>query len=183
MFKDKIILYMIKKFVLTAFATLIASMIALAQTEPAPSATSTPANKTERAGTAKSTKDADKVQHAEERSKGAAFSGKGKGKGGDKNTVDKDKKGKKDKKKGKKNGKSKGKSKDKAKRNSNGEGNDDDNDGMKKAKKSQQPAEQKRRQERTGGDKTPAPTTPAPSEQKSRKAGDKPAPGTENPKG
>lgn len=172
---------MIKKFVLTAFATLIASMIALAQTEPAPSATSTPANKTERAGTAKSTKDADKVQHAEERSKGAAFSGKGKG--GDKNTVDKDKKGKKDKKKGKKNGKSKGKSKDKAKRNSNGEGNDDDNDGMKKAKKSQQPAEQKRRQERTGGDKTPAPTTPAPSEQKSRKAGDKPAPGTENPKG
>lgn len=175
---------MIKKFVLTAFATLIASMIAVAQTETTPGAKTTPANKTERVGTAKTTKDADKVQHAEERSNGAAFSGKGKG--GDRNTVDKDKKGKKDKKdkkKGKKHGKSKGKWKDQSKHDPNREGNDDDNEDVKKDQKARQPAEQKRKQERTGGGQAPAPTTPAPSQQKSRKAGDKPTPGTENPKG
>ena len=168
---------MMKKIVLTAFVTLIASMIALAQNRPAAQPETAPANKTERIEKAKSTKDADKIGRAEERSNGSAYSGKGKG--GKKDQVEKGEKGKKGKGKGKGKGKfkNKNKSKDKAEGRTGRDGDDDDNKGR-------QQGERKRDQERTGGEKAPTSNpTPAPSEQKTRKAGDKPTPGTENRKG
>ena len=168
---------MMKKFVLTAFVALIASVVALAQNRPAAQPETAPANKIERMENAKSTKDADKIGRAEERSKGSAYSGKGKG--GKKDRVEKGEKGKKGKGKGKSKGKfkNKNKSKDKAEGRTGRDGDDDDNKGR-------QQGERKRDQERTGGEKAPTSNpTPAPSEQKTRKAGDKPTPGTENRKG
>ena len=170
---------MIKKFVLTAFVALIASIVALAQNRPAAQPETAPANKTERMENAKSTKDADKIGRAEERSNGSAYSGKGKGKGGKKDRVEKGEKGEKGKGKGKTKGKfkNKNKSKDKSEGKRGRDAGDDDNKGR-------QQGERKRDQERTGGEKAPtSKPAPAPTEQKSRKAGDKPTPGTENRKG
>lgn len=185
---------MMKKLVLTAFVTLIATVIALAQTDPASNAKTTRGDKTNRTEKAKSDKVADKVEHAEERSSGAAFSGKGKG--ANKGSVAKGEKGKKEKGKGKGKGKHKNKhkSKGKSKRDKAGERDDKDTDTNNQDRR--QGTERKRDQERTGGEKAPTtkPTPsgqkdrapgdkPVPTEQKSRKAGERPAPGTENPKG
>ena len=111
---------MTKKIVLTAFVALFAASMAIAQTDPQPrpgAGTPTP-QKIERIDNKpKTAKDAGKIENAEEKSNGAAYSGKGKG--GDKDKVQKIENGK-GKAKGKGHahgkGKSKGKSKDKTKR-------------------------------------------------------------------
>lgn len=177
---------MMKKIVFTAFVMFTAAIVAMAQTDPAPKNQKKTADKSERMENAKSTKEADKIEHAEERSGGAAFSGKGKG--GDKDQVEKEKKGKKGNKgkakgKGKGKDKAKGKSKDKSKGNKE-QDNDGDDDNRGKKEKDNKGAERKRDRDReqTGSERTPG-TKPAPTEPKSRKPGDKPTPGTENPKG
>jgi len=103
---------------LTAIAVLFSTLIALAQTEP--QTQPVPAAKTEKAEKKDKT---DKIKHAEQRSNGAAFSGKGKG--GDKDQVEKDKaKPKKDKKKKKNKGK---KAKKDKKQDGSGSGADEGN--------------------------------------------------------
>jgi len=114
---------MTKKFMLTAVAVLFSALVALAQTEP--QTQPVPAGKTEKMEKKDKT---DKVQNAEQRSNGAAFSGKGKG--GDKDQVEKGGKAK-DKAKAKKDKKKKKNKVKKEKKNKkqggNGSDADDDN--------------------------------------------------------
>lgn len=161
---------MTKKIVLTALVAVFATALALAQTDrkaAAPVSKTSPANKTEKVEKAQQKDKAAKIEHAEERSNGAAFSGKGKG--GDKNTVDKQNKGKgkgkgkhhnKNKSKAKNGYKTKDKVKDKEK------DDNDENVGEKDRSGTQQG-----RKPGTSTDKAPM--------KKQRKPGDKPAPGTE----
>lgn len=175
---------MTKKLVLTAFVALVATAVALAQTtDPQPKKATSPANKTERMEKAQQKDKTDQVRHAEERSNGAAYSGKGKG--GEKGTAEREKKGK---------GKAKGHDKQKAKGKEKHEGK-----GQKakdKKGKSGDDMEDKDEQKnpengdkgtgngkwRTGDQPQKNGDAPAPKSIKTggeRKPGDKPAPGTE----
>lgn len=109
---------MTKKFMLTAVAVLFSALVALAQTES--QTQPVPAGKTEKMEKKDKT---DKIQNAEQRSNGAAFSGKGKG--GDKDQVEKGKA--KDKAKAKKEKKKKKDKVKKAKKNKKQGDNDSDN--------------------------------------------------------
>jgi hypothetical protein len=169
---NKSILFMTKRIVLTALVAFLATVVALAQTDPAPSTQPSPANKTakvQKAQKAQKKDKAAKVEHAEERSNGAAFSGKGKG--GEKNMTDKTKKDKaKAKKKGQKN-----KQKNKAKKQGaqNGktyEGTDD-----------KAPSDGSGQEQRPGGTNKEKPNTTTPA-RKQRQPGDKPTSGTEQKK-
>ncbi len=177
---------MTKKMLLSAFAILLASFAVMAQSDPQPAPVSktSPADKSIKAEKARQTTDAAKAPRAEERSNGAAYSGKGKG--GDKNTAEKEKRGKhkaKGKNKGKHKGKAKGKTKDKQKNKayrgkdaksdpmSKGYEGPDDAPGNIKTQKSEKAKQEK------------APRTPTPGTTPSRKPGDKPTPGTEKQRG
>lgn len=81
---------MTKKLVLTAFVALMSTFIALAQTDPQPRPAASPTpTKIEKVDKNKSKEKSDKIEHAEKRSNGAAYSGRGKG--GEKNTTEKGK--------------------------------------------------------------------------------------------
>lgn len=161
---------MTKRIVLTALAAFMATVVALAQTEPAPSKRTSPANKSEKVEKAQQKDKAAKVEHAEERSNGAAYSGKGKG--GEKNMADK---AKKDKAKGKKKGqKNKNKHKNKAK-------GKDAQKGKKSEDNDDKAPSDSGQEQRPGGTTQKAPTT-TPTARKQRQPGDKPSPGTEQKK-
>ena len=171
-----------KKFILSAFTILLASLLAVAQSGPQarPSSKPSPANKTMKVEKAQKKDGAAKVEHAEKRSDGAAYSGRGKG--GDKNTVEKGKRGKgkakghmKGQHKGKAKGKMKHKKKDKAykkwdskndRKSKDYEGHDGKPEGTKT-----------RKSERTEQGNTPREQTPTTNP--NRRPGDRPAPGKE----
>ncbi|MBK6932373.1 MAG: hypothetical protein IPH12_16570 [Saprospirales bacterium] len=166
---------MTKKFVLTAFAILAASLLALAQTEPQarPTAKPNPADRAEQVESAQKKSESDKVRHAEERSKGAAYSGKGEG--GRKDAAEKEKR-KKGKHKGKGKGRGKGKSKEKSKgkkKSRDYEGPDSDGDSSEG--RSRPGVEEPKQPNPAGKEKTPG--TP-----KVRRPGDRPSQGTEQQK-
>lgn len=166
---------MTKKLMLTALVAVFAATFALAQTKPQPRSNSktSPANKTVKAQTAKEKdSDAAKIEHAEERSNGAAFSGKGKG--GDKNMVDKE---------GKNKGHAKGKHKNKAK--SKNKGEDKGKFGNRHNNKTYEGPDSNaktgtKKAPTTGDDNGDTPVAAPVSKQ--RKIGDKPVPGKETQK-
>lgn len=150
---------MTKKFMLTAVAVLFSTLFALAQTEPLTQPV--PAGKSEKMEKKDKT---DKIQNAEQRSNGAAFSGKGKG--GDKDRVEKSKE--KDKAKAKKEKKKKKDKVKKAKKNKKQGDNDSDSDTDTGNKEDKAPSD-KWEQKPGSNEKTPG----------TRQPGDKPADGTE----
>lgn len=176
-----------KKFALSAFLVLFAALIAIAQSDPQarPSAKPSPANKAAKVETAQPKADPTKVEHAEERSDGAAFSGRGKG--GEKGSVEKGKRGK-----GKAKGHHKSKHKGKGQNKQKGQGDDDDNGSSRRGSKTEpgprgdegpagRPAGgtmKTRRPQSTEPAEAPA-GTKKPETTRGRKPGDKPTPGTE----
>lgn len=159
--------FMTKRIALTAFVMLFAALVAMAQTDSQrPGTETSPANKTEKVHKAQSGDKADHARHAEERSNGNAFSGKGKG--GDKDKVEKNGKGHH---KGKH--KSKGKGKNKGNKAGTGE-NKEQRRSQTGEQNPQQPRSQRPEQPQTDKESLPAPKT--------RKPGDKPTPGTEQQK-
>ncbi|MBL7798387.1 MAG: hypothetical protein JNJ90_17965 [Saprospiraceae bacterium] len=151
---------MTKKFMLTAVAVLFSALVALAQTEP--QTQPVPAGKTEKMEKKDKT---DKIQNAEQRSNGAAFSGKGKG--GDKDQVEKGDKTK-DKAKAKKDKKKRKDKVKKAKKNKKQGDNNSDSDTDTGNKEDKAPSD-KWEQKPGSNEKTPG----------TRQPGDKPADGTE----